>query len=389
LAGLSDDDPPGITTYSVLGTNYGYQLLWVLLLSVVALIAFHSLAARMGVATGQGVIGLIRDRYGPRAGGAVMAILLLANLGTMCAELAGVAAGFELFGVSRYVSVPIVTAGVSVLMLRGRFHHVEHVLMALAAVLVAYVAAGFVADPDWSEAARGLVTPSMPLTADAILIVTATVGTTLAPWGLSFIQSYAVDKKLTLDDLGYERIDVVTGSVLTGVIGFFVVVTCAATLHVHGLTITSAADAASALEPLAGSLAKALFAIGIIGAGILAAAIVPLSTAYSLCEFIGHEAAINDGFRRAPFFYGSYLAVAGVALCLVLLPGISLIPVLVLSQVLNAVLLLPLLIFMYGLARDPELMGGHHVRGASTTLYLATIALVSTCIAALFVLTLL
>jgi Mn2+/Fe2+ NRAMP family transporter len=389
LAGLSDDDPPGITTYSVLGTSYGYQLLWVLLVSTVALIAFHSLAARMGAASGQGLVGLIRDRYGPRPGGAVMTILLIANLGTMCAELAGVAAGFELFGVSRYVSVPIVTAAVSVLMLRGRFHHVEHVLMALAAVLVAYVAAGFVADPDWSQAAKGLVTPSMPLTADAILIVTATVGTTLAPWGLSFIQSYAVDKKLTLDDLGYERIDVVTGSVLTGVIGFFVVVTCAATLHVHGLTITSAADAASALEPLAGSLARALFGIGIIGAGALAAAIVPLSTAYSLCEFIGHEGAIDDGFRRAPFFYGSYLCVAGVALCIVLLPGISLIPVLVLTQVLNAVLLLPLLIFMYGLARDPELMAGRHMRGASTTLYLATITLVSTCIGALFVLTLL
>jgi Mn2+/Fe2+ NRAMP family transporter len=149
---------------------------------------------------------------------------------------------------------------------------------------------------------------------------------------------------------------------VTGVIGFFVVVTCAATLHVRGLTITSAADAASALEPLAGSLARALFAIGIIGAAILAAAIVPLSTAYSLCEFIGHEGAINDGFRRAPFFYGSYLCVAGVALCAVLLPGISLIPVLVLTQVLNAVLLLPLLLFMYGLARDPDLMGGHHAR---------------------------
>ena len=389
LAGLSDDDPPGITTYSVLGTNYGYQLLWVLLLSTVALIVFHSLAARMGAASGQGLIGLIRDRYGPRAGGAVMAMLLLANLGTMCAELAGVAVGFELFGVSRYVSVPIVTVGVSVLVLKGRFHRVEHILMALAAVLVAYVAAGFVADPDWSQAARGLVIPSMPLTADAILIVTATVGTTLAPWGLSFIQSYAVDKKLTLDDLGYERIDVVTGSVLTGVIGFFVVVTCAATLHVHGLTITSAADAASALEPLAGSLAQALFAIGIIGAGILAAAIVPLSTAYSLCEFTGHEGAIDDGFRRAPFFYGSYLCVAGVALCVVLLPGISLIPVLLLTQVLNAVLLLPLLLFMYGLARDPELMGGHHVRGGSTAVYIATIALVTTCIGALFVLTVL
>lgn len=387
LAGLSDDDPPGITTYSVLGATYGYQMLWVLLLSTIALIVFHSLAVRMGIVTGQGLIGLIRDRYGPLKGGIAMGLLLLANLGTMCAELAGVAAGFELFGVSRYVSVPIVTIGVSVLVLKGRFHRVEHFLMAFAVVLVAYVAAGIVADPDWGRAATGLVTPTMPLTSEAILIVTATVGTTLAPWGLSFIQSYAVDKKLTIDDLRYERIDVVIGSVLTGVIGFFVVVTCAATLHVRGTTIESATDAATALEPLAGALATSLFAIGIIGAAVLSAAVLPLSTAYSLCEFTGHEGALDDGFRGAPTFYGTYLGLAGVALCIVLVPGLSLVPLLVLTQVLNAVLLLPILLFMYGLARQPQLMAGHEVRGPWAVLYLATIGLVATCIGTLFVLT--
>lgn len=387
LAGLSDDDPPGITTYSVLGAEYGYQLLWVLLLSTVALIVFHSLAARMGVATGQGLVGLVRDRYGPRLGGAAMLALLLANLGTTCAELAGVAAGFELFGVDRRLSVPLVTVLVCLLVLRGGFHRVEHVLMALASVLVAYVAAGFAAGPDWGSAAAGLVTPTMPITRDAIVIVTATLGTTLAPWGLSFIQSYAVDKRLTLDDLRYERIDVVTGSVLTGVIGFFVVVTCAATLHPRGVSIDSAGDAANALEPLAGSLAHGLFAVGIIAAAVLAAAILPLSTAYSLCEFTGHEGALDDGFRRAPLFYGSYLAVAGVAMVVVLLPGISLVPVLVLTQVLNAVLLLPLLVVMYAMARDPMLMGGHHVGGASSAVYVGTIVLVAACVAALLVLT--
>jgi Mn2+/Fe2+ NRAMP family transporter len=265
----------------------------VLLLSTVALIAFHSLGARMGVVTGQGLIGLIRDRYGPRWGGSAMALLLLANLGTTCAELAGVAAGFELFGVSRYLAVPVVTIGVCVLVLGGRFHRIEHFLLALAAVFVAYMAAGFVAHPDWGQAAKGLLVPRMPLTADAIVIITATVGTTLAPWGLSFIQSYAVDKKLTVDDLRYERIDVITGSVLTGVIGLFVVITCAATLHVRGLHIDSAADAAEALAPLAGSFARSLFAIGIIGAAILASAVLPLSTAYSICEFIGQEGALD------------------------------------------------------------------------------------------------
>jgi Mn2+/Fe2+ NRAMP family transporter len=376
LAGLSDDDPPGITVYSVLGTEYGYELLWVLLLSTVALIAFHSLGARMGVVTGQGLMGLIRDRYGPRYGGAAMAALLVANLGTTCAELAGVAAGFELFGISRYLAVPVVTVGVSVLVLGGRFHQ-----------FVAYIAAGFVVHPDWEQVATGLLVPRMPLTAEAIVIVTATVGTTLAPWGLSFIQSYAVDKKLTVDDLRYEHVDVITGSVLTGVIGLFVVITCAATLHAHGLHVNSAADAAEALAPLAGPYARDLFAIGIIGAAILASAVLPLSTAYSISEFIGHEGALDDGFRGAPFFYGSYLGVAGLAMGIVLVPGIPLIAVLVLTQVLNAVLLLPLLVFMYLLARDPQLMGRYHVSGASAAFYVVTIGAIAACLVALAILT--
>jgi NRAMP (natural resistance-associated macrophage protein)-like metal ion transporter len=382
LAGLSDDDPPGITVYSVLGTEYGYELLWVLLLSTVALIAFHSLGARMGVVTGQGLIGLIRDRYGPRYGGASMAVLLLAHIGTMCAELAGVAAGSELFGISRYLAVPVVTVGVSVLVLGGRFHQIEHILLALAAVFVAYIAAGFVTHPDWGQVATGLLVPRMPLTAEAIIIVTATVGTTLAPWGLSFIQSYAVDKKLTVDDLRYERVDVITGSVLTGVIGLFVIITCAATLHIHGLQVNSAADAAEALAPLAGPYARALFAIGIIGAAILASAVLPLSTAYSISEFLGHEGALDDGFRGAPFFYGSYLAVAGLAMGIVLVPGMPLIRVLVLTQVLNAVLLLPLLVFMYLLAGDPQLMGRYRVYGASAAFYLVVIGGIAACLGA-------
>jgi NRAMP (natural resistance-associated macrophage protein)-like metal ion transporter len=387
LAGLSDDDPPGITVYSVLGTEYGYELLWVLLISTVALIGFHSLGARMGVVTGQGLLGLIRDRYGPRYGGAAMILLVLANLGTTCAELAGVAAGFELFGISRYLAVPVVAVGVSALVLAGHFHRIEHVLMALAAVFVTYIAAGFVAHPDWGQAATGLLVPRMPLTAEAILIVTATVGTTLAPWGLSFIQSYAVDKKITIDDLRYERLDVIIGSVLTGVIGFFVVVTCAATLHVNGVHITSAADAAEALAPLAGPYARALFAVGIIGAAILASAVLPLSTAYSLSEFAGLEGALDDGFRGAPFFYATYLSVAGLAMVIVLLPGMPLIAVLVLTQVLNAILLLPLLIFMYLLARDRHVMGSYGVRGPSAVFYLVIIGLIATCLAALAIFT--
>lgn len=386
LAGLSDDDPAGITTYSVLGAEHGYQLLWVLLLSTVALVLFHELGARMGVATGQGLVGLVRTRYGVRLGGLAMLLLLVANLGTTCAELAGVAAGFELFGVSRYVSVPVAAVGVSVLVLKGSFHRVEHLLMALAAVFVAYIAAGLAVHPDWGSAAHGLVVPTMPRTRDAVVIVTATVGTTLAPWGLSFIQSYAVDKKLTAADLRYERIDVVIGSLLTGIIGFFVVVTCAATLFPTGMTVTSAADAAQALEPLAGRSAGLLFGVGLIGAALLAAAILPLSTAYSVSELMGQEGAVDDGFRRAPLFYSTYVLVTAVSAGMVLLPGISLVPVLVLTQVLNAVLLLPLLVFMYALSRDPELMGDFRVSSRAAASYLVAIGLIGLCVAALLVL---
>jgi Mn2+/Fe2+ NRAMP family transporter len=389
LAGLSDDDPAGITTYSVLGAEYGYQLLWVLLLSTVALVVFHSLGARLGVVTGQGLIGLVRQRYGVRSSALALTVLVVANVGTTCAEFAGIAAGLGLFGIPAPVSVPFAAAVVTALVLRGRFHRVEHLLMGLATVFVAYVAAGILADPDWGAAATGLVLPTMPFDHGAVLIATATVGTTLAPWGLSFIQSYAVDKRLSTADLPNERIDVVTGAVLTGVIGFFVVVASAATLHVQGVAIDSAADAAGALEPLAGALAGTLFAVGLVGSALLAAAILPLSTAYSVCEFAGAESALDDDFKDAPLFYVAYLTTAGVAAVAVLLPGVPLIRILVLSQVLNAILLLPLLVFLYRIARDRDLMGRYAATRAMAAVYLVTIGLVALCVGALLVLSVL
>lgn len=388
LAGLSDDDPAGITTYSVLGARYGYQLLWVLLLATVALVLFHDLGARMGVVTGQGLIGLVRQRYGVRRAGLAAIALVAANIGTTAAEFAGIAAAGQLLGVSRYVAVPIAAIVVSLLVLRGSFHRIEHILLALSAVFIAYIGSGLLAHPDWTAAARGLTVPSLPTTRDAVLIATATIGTTLAPWGLSFIQSYAVDKRLTPEDLRYERVDVVTGSILTGVIGFFVVVACAATLHVRGITINDAADAARALEPLAGHLASGLFAIGLLGAALLAASILPLSTSYSVSEFIGAESALDDRFRDAPAFYTTFGVVTVVGAAVVLIPGVPLVPVLVLSQVLNAVLLLPLLVAMLSISRDRDLMGDHTAGPVMVGAYLCTIAVIAACVSALLVLSL-
>lgn len=387
LAGLSDDDPAGITTYSVLGADHGYRLLWVLLLATVALVLFHDLGARLGVMTGQGLLGLVRDVHGVRVGGTALVLLVVANTGTACAELAGVGAGLELFGVSRYVSVPAAAVLVSVLVLRGRFHRVEHLFLALAAVFVTYVVAGLAIGPDWGRAVEGLLVPSAPLDRGAFVVIVATVGTTLAPWGLSFIQSYAVDKALTPRDLPYERVDVVTGSVLTGVIGFFVVVTCAETLHRAGVTVTSADDAAQALEPLAGQFAGVLFGTGLVGAALLAAAVLPLSTAYSVCEFTGHEGGLDDGFRRAPLFYSTFLLVTGTATVVVLLPGISLVPLLVLTQVLNAVLLVPLLVLVHRLSRDPQVLGDQVVSRTAALVQVLLIALIALCVGVLVVLT--
>ena len=388
LAGLSDDDPAGITTYSVLGTDYGYTFLWVLAVSTIALVLFQDLGARIGVVTGQGLAGLIRQRYGARAGVLAITALFVANVGTTTAEFAGIAAGGEIFGVPRYISVPVAAALVSVLVLRGGFRRVERVLLALSAVFIAYVGAGVLAGPDWGAALHGLVVPTLPTSSDAILICTATLGTTLAPWGLAFIQSYSVDKKLTPHHLGLLRIDVITGAVLTGVIGFFVVISCAATLHAQGISITDASDAAVALEPLAGRIATQLFAFGLIGAALLAASILPLSTAYSVSDIAGRPAALDDSFREAPLFYASFGAVTVIGAGLVLIPGISLVPILVGTQVINAVLLLPLLAYMSGIARDRKLMGEYAAGRAVSSTYLVVIGLITVCILALGVLSL-
>jgi len=384
LAGLSDDDPAGITTYSQLGAHYGYQLMWVLLISTIALIIFQDLGARIGVVTRQGLLGLVRQKYGARSGILSAGALIIANIGTMTAEFAGIAAAGQLFGVTKYISVPIAAAVVSILVLRGSFERVEKVFFLLCTVFLGYVIAGFMAHPHWGEAFKGLIIPTMPVNHDSIYIATATLGTTLAPWGLAFIQSYAVDKRLSKDDLKLLRVDVWTGSLLTGVIGFFVIVTCAATLHSHGITnITDASQAAAALKPLAGTLAKDLFAIGLIGAALLAASILPLSTAYSVSDLTGRPAALDDSFNEAPLFYSTFAVVTVLAASLILIPGAPLITILIISQIINAVLLLPLLIYMFGIARDKRLMGEYASTSKMSLIYSLIIAIVAVCVFAM------
>ncbi len=390
LAGLSDDDPAGITTYSILGAEYGYELLWVLALSTAALIVFHEVGVRLGVVTGKGLLTLVRERFGGRAALLVSSALVIANTGTLCAEFAGVAAAMDLLtGTSRYLTVPAAAIAISLLVLRENFHRVEHLLLALSSVFVAYIVAGVLAHPDWGEAGKGLIVPSIPLNRDALLVAVATVGTTLAPWGLAFIQSYAVDKKLGVKDLRYERADVIVGAVLTGVIGLFVVVACAATLHAQGVEVNDAGDAARALEPLAGSAASTLFGLGFLGAALLAAAIVPLSTAYSISEALGRRTGLDQSFSEEPTFYLAFGAITAVAAAIVLIPGAPLIELLFLTQALNAVLLLVLLPFIRSLASDRELMGDNALGRFDRVTTALALALVAASVLALGVLALL
>jgi NRAMP (natural resistance-associated macrophage protein)-like metal ion transporter len=389
LAGLSDDDPAGITTYSILGADFGYRLLWTLLASTAALVLFHDLTVRLGIATGKGLVSVIRTRYGIKAGFSSAGFLILANLGTTAAEMAGIAAGLQIGGVSRYASVPLAAVAVSTLALAGTFHRVELVLLVISSVFVTYIASGILAHPHWGQAARGLVVPDLPFQRHAILVATATLGTTLAPWGLAFIQSYAVDKKLKPSDWKFERIDVVVGAVSTGIIGFFIVVACAETLHRSHTHITYASDAAVALTPLAGHLASTLFAVGLVGAGLLAAAILPLSTSYSVSEAFGKEGRVDGNLKTEPIFFSTYIAMTAIAAAVVLVPGAPLVPILFLTQAINAVMLLPLLAMIAHLTRNQELMGDLRIGTASACAAWATTALITVTVVALGVVSLL
>jgi NRAMP (natural resistance-associated macrophage protein)-like metal ion transporter len=389
LAGLSDDDPAGITTYSILGADFGYKLLWTLLVSTAALVLFYNLTVRLGCATGKGLVSVIRMRYGAKAGFSSAGFLIVANLGTTAAEMAGIAAGLEIGGVSRYVSVPVAAVAVTTLVLAGTFHRVEIVLLVLSSVFVTYIASGILAHPHWGQAARGLVVPDLPFKRHALLVATATFGTTLAPWGLAFIQSYAVDKKLKPRDWKFERIDIVVGAVATGVIGFFVVVACAETLYRSHTHIKDASNAAVALAPLAGHLASTLFAVGLVGAGLLAAAILPLSTSYSVSESFGKEGRIDGSLRTEPIFFSTYIAMTAVAAAIALIPGAPLVPILFLTQAVNAVMLLPLLALIVHLSRDPKIMGDLRIGTVSACAAWATTALVAAAVVALGVFSLL
>jgi NRAMP (natural resistance-associated macrophage protein)-like metal ion transporter len=354
-----DNDAGGITTYSVAGATLGYKLLWVFLPMIVALVIIQEMCTRMGAVTGKGLADLIRERFGVRITFYAMVGLLLGNLGNIMSEFAGVAASMELFGVSKYLSLPLAALFIWWLILRWSYKVVERVFLAACLIYFSYIFSGYLARPDWGEVARALVVPSFSFDSSYLVILVGVIGTTIAPWMQFYIQSAVVEKGITVKDYAYTKYDVIVGSIMVNLVAVFIVICCAAALHTHGIKVESAQEAALGLAPLAGAWASTLFAVGLLNASLFSASILPLSTAYFICEAFGIEAGIDKSWGEAPAFYWLYTILIIVGAGVILIPNIPLIKVMFWSQVVNGVMLPFVLIFMLMLINNKDLMGKH------------------------------
>ncbi len=352
-----DNDAGGITTYSVAGAHYGYSLLWMLVLVALALIIIQEMSARLGVVTGKGLADLIRESFGVRATAIIIGVVLIANLANTVSEFAGVAASMEIFGWSKYVSVPLAAGGVWLLIVKGSYKVVERIFLVASALYLAYVASGILANPPWAQVLEAARTPTFHFEAGYVTIFVTIIGTTIAPWMQFYQQSAIVDKGLKVIDYAYERLDVVVGSVFAVFVAAFITIACAATLYANGVRIETAKDAAMALRPLAGPYASTLFALGLLNASVFSAAILPLSTAYVVCEAFGWEAGVSHSLKEAPVFFGIYTALIVLGAGIILLPIKSLVQAMLASQTLNGVLLPVILVVMLRLINDKRLMG--------------------------------
>ena len=359
IAGLAGNDAGGIATYSVLGAETGLRMLWILPVTTLMLVVVLEMAARMGAVTGQGLGDLIRDEFGIRWTLFAMVVLLIANGSNVVAEFAGAAAALEIFGIPRFVTVPIVAAGIWALVVFAGYRVVERVFLSVAVVFLAYVVSAFVAGPNWGEVGRALITPSVSFEPSILLLMVATVGTTVTPYMFFYLQSSVADKGLGPEELPLERADAILGAVWTNVIALFIVVVAAVTIFPRGIHIQTAEEAAIALAPVAGNFAKALFAFGLFGASVLAATVMPLTTSYAVCESFGWESGVSRKFSEAPVFMGLYTALIVIGAIVVLVPGLPLFGVILVSQNLNGILLPIVLIFMLRLVNKPRLMGAH------------------------------
>ncbi len=352
-----DNDASGITTYSVAGARYGYALLWILIPTTVALIVTQEMVARMGVVTGKGLSDLIRENYGVKTTFYMMVVLLIANFGTTIAGFAGWAASMEMFGLSKYFMVPLGAFGIWLLVTRGSYRMVEIVLLGACLLYFGYIFSGFMAGPKWGDVLQSTLVPKIKWEPEFIMLSIAIIGTTITPWMQFYLQSSIAEKGIKKEHYKFSKLDVVIGCFITNIIAFFIIVTCATTLFPDGIRINDAKEAAIALTPFAGQHASTLFAVSLANASILGAIIVPLATAYYICEAMGWEAGVNKSFKEAPQFMWIYTALIVVSACLVLIPGAPLILLMVLSSVLNGILLPFVLVFAIKLVNNKKIMG--------------------------------
>jgi Mn2+/Fe2+ NRAMP family transporter len=347
----------GIATYSIAGAHFGYSLIWSLVPITLALIIIQEMIARMGVVTGKGLSDLIRENFGVKITFYLLVILIFANFCTTIAEFAGIAASMEIFGVSKYMSVPLGAFLIWLLVVKATYKSVEKVFLVACLVYFTYIISGFLARPDWSAVKDSVLNPQLQFSAGSFSVLVALIGTTISPWMNFYLQSAVVEKNVKLENYKYSRVDIISGSFMVNIVALFIIVACAATIHKAGVRIETAEDAALALAPLAGKYASSLFALGLLNASLFAASILPLSTAYVVCEGMGWEDGVNKRFSEAPQFYGLYSLLIFLGAGVVLWPNLPLIPLMFISQVINGVVLPVVLIFILMLINNGKIMG--------------------------------
>lgn len=377
ITAMAGNDAGGISTYSTAGANFGFGTLWVIPIMCVLLIVVETTAGRMGAVTGKGFAALIRERFGIRLAAFAMLALLIGNVATTFSEFAGIASGMEMFGVSKYISVPVAALAVWLLVVGGSYKRVQNVFLALSLVFITYIIAAFLAQPNWAEAAHDTVVPTVVGDVGFISLVIAMIGTTIAPWMMFFTQSNVVEKGLTTKDLFSQRVDAVSGTIAACIVAWFIIVTTGAVLFPAGISIDSAADAAAALAPFAGPYAEALFAVGLIAASFLAACVLPLTTAFVICEAFGWEAGVSFKWREAPTFKSIFTFVIAFSAIVVLLPDVNLLAMMLTAQFVNGVILPILLAFMAIISADKRIMGAYRSRRVSKVLLWATVGVVA------------
>ncbi len=382
ITGSVDNDAGGITTYFVAGATYGYKLLWTLLPSFIALLTVQEMNARMGIVTGKGLADLIRENFGVRITFYIFIFLLIADIGNTATEFAGVAGSMMVFNVDKYISVPLAAVAVWILVVKGNYKIAEKIFLLFSVFLLLYIISAIAAKPDWSEIGKAMMKPTIQWDNAYIATVLGLVGTTVAPWMQFYMQSSVIEKGIKIADYKYTIWDVVVGCIATVVVAFFIIVACGATLYVHGMPINEAKDAALALKPFAGVLAGEVFAFGLFVASIFSAAILPLATAYYVCEAFGFEAGINKKFSEAPQFYSLFTLIILLGVGIILIPNAPLIAITIWTQVLNAILLPIVLICMMTIINKTEIMGEYvnkkyqNVIGWTTSIVLIILSVV-------------